>query len=931
MYTYSFYSFKGGLGRTKTLINTAYLLAAQNYVVVVADMDFHEPGLTLMPEMAPEKGSYPSLGLIDFFGGPDYEANKTPDARQIAYRPALVTDADDAFKGDLFFIPSGKLDTKEDRQRYHDKLIASTLHSLAYIAGDKKEKPFRSPAAVINGIKDQVERIVCSRSGMSNIRMPDFLFIDAGTGFTQMSGVLTEISDHIVMLSGIDRQNVIGLDILLSSFMDKIPINNIPSRMSLVLSPVPEGEDTLREIRLSNIADLMEEKARQDVSRNRKEPMPEPFLISYHPYLAMSDDAIVNRMRNFGHAETYRRLAGHFVGFVQEEAVKRAEAQTGPDDGTMENARKGTLSSHNSLHPMTRTIDWNLLCPLKNWRDLLILGSEADKAIGSIDVFLKLLASSVSLTRGDKKRIIETFDELMEDQIFELIDIFQKERDQFLSATPLYWSRISGLMGEYYAEWVLILDEKELLPDSHYLNALLYQKDVTVQLTAPGIRFMIAMCDTFRKRYRPELAESIISVASAIYPGESGVFQKLGYMHYYMNRLDKAETAYKKAFDLHLASEDVLGMAYDKKGIGDVLLREGRSNEAEAAYREALSLHLKAGDDLGMANDKQGLGDVFLQKAMLDEAQAAYMDALKLHGKAKDDIGMATDMQSLGDIYLRKDMLNEAKQAYRDAMMLHRSVKDDLGMAYDISGMGNAFMRQSMLDEAGVSFKEALDLHRKAGDLLGMANDMKSLGDVLFRKDLLDEAENAYINALEMYRNAGADLGMAYAKIGLGDVYMRKYIPDDAEAAYMDALTLHRDNDDDLGMAYDMKALGELYLKKGMADKAENAYKEALELHRKAKDALGAAADRKLFGEILASKGEYENGLKMIDHAEYEFRNLMDNEGVAECFIARARVYLQMKDRLLAGHALSKASEISKKYGLVFLEKEIRALRDHHK
>ena len=44
MITVSFFSFKGGVGRTQALLNTAYLLAEKKYFVVMLDMDIHAPG-----------------------------------------------------------------------------------------------------------------------------------------------------------------------------------------------------------------------------------------------------------------------------------------------------------------------------------------------------------------------------------------------------------------------------------------------------------------------------------------------------------------------------------------------------------------------------------------------------------------------------------------------------------------------------------------------------------------------------------------------------------------------------------------------------------------------------------------------------------------------------------------------------------------------
>ena len=49
MHTVSFFSFKGGVGRTNLMLNVAYGLATRGDFVVIADLDLHAPGFSLNP------------------------------------------------------------------------------------------------------------------------------------------------------------------------------------------------------------------------------------------------------------------------------------------------------------------------------------------------------------------------------------------------------------------------------------------------------------------------------------------------------------------------------------------------------------------------------------------------------------------------------------------------------------------------------------------------------------------------------------------------------------------------------------------------------------------------------------------------------------------------------------------------------------------
>ena len=62
----TFYSFKGGTGRTMALANVAWILAANGKRVLVADWDLESPGLHrfFQPFMKPDDSGRP--GIVDF-------------------------------------------------------------------------------------------------------------------------------------------------------------------------------------------------------------------------------------------------------------------------------------------------------------------------------------------------------------------------------------------------------------------------------------------------------------------------------------------------------------------------------------------------------------------------------------------------------------------------------------------------------------------------------------------------------------------------------------------------------------------------------------------------------------------------------------------------------------------------------------------------
>ena len=67
--------------------------------------------------------------------------------------------------------------------------------------------------------------------------------------------------------------------------------------------------------------------------------------------------------------------------------------------------------------------------------------------------FLHLLAGSISLTRDEKKRIIESIPRLKQSQVDELIRIFEEERRKFAELSAKHVDQLKKLEKQHLAEW----------------------------------------------------------------------------------------------------------------------------------------------------------------------------------------------------------------------------------------------------------------------------------------------------------------------------------------------------------------------------------------------------------------------------------------------------------------------------------------------
>lgn len=68
--------------------------------------------------------------------------------------------------------------------------------------------------------------------------------------------------------------------------------------------------------------------------------------------------------------------------------------------------------------------------------------------------FLHLLAGSISLTKDEKMRIIESIPKLKQSQIDELIRIFEEERRKFSELGEEHVPQLDKLARQHYEDWV---------------------------------------------------------------------------------------------------------------------------------------------------------------------------------------------------------------------------------------------------------------------------------------------------------------------------------------------------------------------------------------------------------------------------------------------------------------------------------------------
>ncbi len=230
----TFYSFKGGVGRTLLLANVGVSLARRGRKVLLWDLDVEAPGMHVIPALTPQP--VPAQGFLEWL-------LEWQEKRRMVLPPSPVT-LNELYRrvravprvDGLSILPAfgERADSARLYQdiRWHDFLVEEPANGFEL---------FRS---LLNFLGE--------KGGYDHILM------DARTGITDLGGLMTAVLPHATVLvanyGAQNLQGIVGIEEALRAASE----NRIPARAKaglpalnrlLVISPVPGDQDMLRAAR----------------------------------------------------------------------------------------------------------------------------------------------------------------------------------------------------------------------------------------------------------------------------------------------------------------------------------------------------------------------------------------------------------------------------------------------------------------------------------------------------------------------------------------------------------------------------------------------------------------------------------------------------------------------------------------------------------
>ena len=222
MYIVTFYSFKGGVGRTMALVNAGLELARSGRRVLLVDFDLEAPSIETFNLSRPREYT---PGIVNYVTR--YMAtSEAPDASAYCYESAGMGERE----GRLWIMPAGQ----------QDDSYGQYLHAIDW----QRLYTEYDGYLMFEDLKAQWKTLLD----------PDYVLIDSRTGHTDVGGVCTrQLPDAVTILFFPNEQNLFGLKKVVSDIRNEAQGPREKSiQLHFVTSNVPDldDEDQILETRM---------------------------------------------------------------------------------------------------------------------------------------------------------------------------------------------------------------------------------------------------------------------------------------------------------------------------------------------------------------------------------------------------------------------------------------------------------------------------------------------------------------------------------------------------------------------------------------------------------------------------------------------------------------------------------------------------------
>ncbi len=227
----TFYSFKGGVGRSTALGLVAGILATRNRRVVMVDFDLEAPGISILFRSDAENLNGEQYGVLDYL----HQRHLTPE-ENIPSIESCISQVNLPTRGELFLVPVGEYD-----ENY--------IHRLADLDRRTWQHFYQGETNPISQLMEDIK----------NQLNPDVILIDARPGFNDTSAIaLFDLADTAIICFSPTDQSFEGLKWVVQGVRKQREYQGKPD-IRFLLTPMPLVAPEQRQTWITRVEDWIVE------------------------------------------------------------------------------------------------------------------------------------------------------------------------------------------------------------------------------------------------------------------------------------------------------------------------------------------------------------------------------------------------------------------------------------------------------------------------------------------------------------------------------------------------------------------------------------------------------------------------------------------------------------------------------------------------
>ncbi len=789
----TFYSYKGGVGRTFNLANIATCLANWGYKVLCVDWDIEAPGLKqYYSTLAHDLDS--ATGLVQLIS--DFRTHKYSGWREYVTRVEVSQKTGRYI--DLIFAGQ------------YDNTYSTNVHSINWDLLYSEFDFGNFLEEVRNDWKDSY----------------DFIFVDSRTGITDIGGICTvQLPDTLFLILSANNQSIRGTTQVLKNCLvarDKFPFD----RAGLTIVPLVSRLDIREEYKLGikwlrDISDQFKPHLSNWLSRNV-----DPFeLISilripYYSHWSFGEklpileedsrdsDSISYHIRTVAALIAHRfsdthRLISNRDSYVNSASLRAVQASNQDEfefdfalsyRATRKNDRFATALRNElekfgaRIFHFGRSIDAG-----SRWSTLL------EESYASSRHLIAIVSESNSLQFEELLSFVEQT--LRDSRDRRLIPIYLDYRS-FESAPPLL-NQVNWIDGT--------------------------SRDA--QLIALNIF----------QAYGYQTMESGVRVINDEIREQGGFFLRQGDAAFNEGRYDDALSFLNQSAALYSKADDQANFAIVQNKIGETLKLQGRYSESIQAFDRSVKTSKTANRPHITCLALNNWGDILQQQGRLVESERAFHESLEISKSIDDKYISVVTLNSLGGLYQRQGRFKQAVEVLEQCLSVISQLGDMRLLASTLGNLGLVLVRQGHFDEALSLYNQSLSLSENIGDAVLEVNTLKQIADILRQMGNLESADNTYERALRLASDINSPQLMLSLWNNRASLMIETANFEQALRFYERSLDIANRLQDVFSQAAILRAIGFAYIQTSQLKSAQKYLESSVEMYASINNQAGQA------------------------------------------------------------------------------------------